>query len=237
MRAYRVLLVKELAEQWRTGRLLVVAVIFLIFGLTSPILAKYTPDIVKLAASSVAIHVPTPTIKDAVAQLVKNLSQLGVLVAILLAMGTVAGEKESGTAAFIIVKPVSRFAFLAAKFCGLALTMLGAVAVCGAAAYLYTVLLFATPSVVIAAWTFLGSTLSRSAIPAAALGVVALIVEGIVASVPNMARYTPSGLDDLANRVALQQSATDWYWPVVFNGVVLAVAIAGSWLAFRRQEL
>jgi hypothetical protein len=90
---------------------------------------------------------------------------------------------------------------------------------------------------VIASWTFLGSTLSRSAIPAAALGVVALIVEGIVASVPNMARYTPSGLDDLANKVALQQSATDWYWAVVFNGVVLAVAIASSWLVFRRQEL
>lgn len=252
MRAYRVLLVKELAEQWRTGRLPVVAVIFLIFGLTSPVLARYTPDIVKLAASSIAIHVPTPTMKDAVAQLVKNLSQLGALVAILLAMGTVAGEKESGTAAFIIVKPVSRFAFLAAKFSGLAMTMLGAVGVCGAAAYLYTALLFAVPSVpgyiaacllmflgllVIASLTFLGSTLSRSAIPAAALGVVALVVEGIVASVPNMARYTPSGLDDLANRVALQRSATDLYWAVIFNGAVVAVTIAASWLVFRRQEL
>jgi ABC-2 type transport system permease protein len=252
MRAYRVLLVKELAEQWRTGRLLVVAVVFLIFGLTSPFLAKYTPEIVKLAASSVAIHVPTPTMKDAVAQLVKNLSQLGALVAILLTMGTVAGEKESGTAAFIIVKPVSRFAFLAAKFCGLALTMLGAVAVCGAAAYVYTVLLFAAPSVsgfvaaclfmllgllVIASVTFLGSTLSRSAIPAATLGVVALVVEGVVASVPNMARFTPSGLDDLANKVALQQSAADWYWSVLFNGAVVAVTVAASWLVFRRQEL
>lgn len=129
----------------RTGRFPVVAVIFLIFRLTSLILAKYTPGIVKLVASSAAIHVPTPTMKDAVAQLIKNLSQLGALVAILLAMGTIAGGKESGTAAFIIVKPVSRFAFLAAKFSGLALTVLGAVALCGAAAYFYTVLLFAVP--------------------------------------------------------------------------------------------
>lgn len=74
---------------------------------------------------------------------------------------------------------------------------------------------------VIASWTFLGSTLSRSAIPTA-LVVVALVVEGIVASVPNMARYTPSGLDDLANKFALQQSATDWYWSEVFNGAVVA---------------
>lgn len=89
----------------------------------------------------------------------------------------------------------------------------------------------------IASCTFLGSTLSRSASPAAALGVVAQVVEGIVASVPNMARYTPSGLDDLAIRVALQQSATDWYWSVGFNGAVVAVTIAVSWLVFRRQEL
>ena len=129
--------------------------------------------------------------------------------------------------------------------------MLGAVAVCGAAAYVYTVLALrgtsrpgtlppaahASRSAGDRLLTFLGSTLSRSAIPAAALGVVALIVEGIIASVPNMARYTPSGLDDLANKVALQQSAADWYWSVVFNGVVVAATIAASWLVFRRQEL
>lgn len=252
MRGFRVLLRKELAEQWRTGRLPVVAVIFLIFGLTSPILARYTPEIVKLAAGSVSIHVPTPTVRDAVAQLVKNLSQLGALVAILLAMGTVAGEKESGTAAFIVVKPVSRLAFLAAKFGGLALTLVVSVAVGGAAAYLYTLLLFAAPGapgfaaacllmlvglLVIAALTFLGSTLSRSAIPAAGLGVVGLIVEGIVASLPNMARYTPSGLDDLAGRAALGQATPDWYLALLFNGGVIAVSLAASWLVFRRQEL
>src|SRR5437899_1361779 len=143
MRGFAVLLNKEIAEQWRTGRLPVVAVIFLLFGLASPVLAKYTPDIVKLAASSIDIHVPTPTIKDAVAQLIKNLNQVGVLAAILLAMGSVAGEKESGTAAFVLVKPVSRFAFLAAKFSGIAVTIAVAVLICGLAAYLYTDLLFA----------------------------------------------------------------------------------------------
>ncbi len=252
MRGYGVLLAKELTEQWRTGRLPIVAVIFLIFGLTSPILAKYLPEIVKLTAGSVAIHVPAPTVKDAVAQLVKNLSQLGALVTILLAMGTVAGEKESGTGAFLIVKPVSRFAFMAAKFSGLTMTMLGSIAVCGAASYLYTALLFAAPSLpgyaaaclllllgllVIASVTFLGSTLSRSAVPAAALGVVVLLAEGVVASVPNLAHYALSGLYDLANKVALQQTATDWFVPLVLNGAVVATMIAASWLLFRRQEL
>jgi ABC-2 type transport system permease protein len=252
MTGYTVLLVKEITEQWRTGRLPVVAVIFLLLGLASPVLAKYTPDIVKLAASSIDIHVPTPTIKDAVAQLIKNLSQVGVLTAILLAMGSVAGEKESGTAAFVLVKPVRRFAFLAGKFSGLALTMAAAVLICGLAAYLYTELLFAPLSVLgfgaaclvmllglleIAAVTFLGSTLVRSSIPAAGIGLVALVVAGIVSSLPNVGRFTPFGLNELASALALQHTATGWTWPVIVNAGFVVVALAASWLVLRRQEI
>jgi ABC-2 type transport system permease protein len=252
MRGFAVLLNKEIAEQWRTRRLPVVAVIFLLFGLGSPVLAKYTPDIVKLAASSIDIHVPTPTIKDAVAQLIKNLSEVGVLTAILLAMGSVAGEKEAGTAAFVLVKPVSRFAFLAAKFSGLAVTMAAAVLVCGLAAYLYTDLLFAPLTVPgfaaaclvillslleIAAVTFLGSTLVRSSIPAAGIGIVALVVASIVSSLPNVGHFTPFGLNELAMDLALRQTATGWGWPVIANAGFVVVALAASWLVFRRQEI
>lgn len=252
MRGFAVLLIKEITEQWRTGRLPMVAVIFLLFGLASPVLAKYTPDIVKLAASSIDIHVPTPTIKDAVAQLIKNLSQVGVLTAILLAMGSVAGEKESGTAAFVLVKPVSRFAFIAAKFSGLALTMAAAVILGGSAAYVYTELLFEPLSMLgfaaaclvillglleIAAVTFLGSTLVRSPIPAAGIGLVALVIAGIVSSLPNVGHFTPFGLNELAMNLALQQTATGWDWPLVANAGFVVIALAASWLAFRRQEI
>jgi len=252
MKGYAVLLRKEVIEQWRTRRLPVVAVIFLLFGLASPVLAKYTPDIVKLVASSIDIHVPTPTVKDAVAQLIKNLSQVGVLTAILLAMGSVAGEKESGTAAFVLVKPVSRFAFLAAKFSGLAVTIAVAVLICGLAAYLYTDLLFAPLSVLgfgtacfvillglleIAAVTFLGSTLVRSSIPAAGIGIVALVVAGVVAALPNVGRFTPLGLNELASNLALQQMATGWILPLIVNAGFVVVALATSWLVFRRQEI
>ena len=252
MKGYAVLLMKEITEQWRTGRLPVIAVIFLLFGLASPVLARYTPDIVKLAASTIDIHMPTPTIKDAVAELIKNLSQVGVLAAILLAMGSVAGEKESGTAAFVLVKPVSRLAFLAAKFSGLAVTMAAAVLISGLGAYLYTYLLFAPLTVLgfaaaclvillglleIAAVTFLGSTLVRSSIPAAGIGIFALVVAGVVSSLPNVGRFTPFGLNELASNLALQQTATGWDWPVIVNAALVVVALTASWLVFRRQEI
>jgi ABC-2 type transport system permease protein len=246
-----VLVRKEVAEQWRTARLPVVATIFLLVGLASPLLAKYTPDLVRLAGS-ITITLPTPTSRDAVAQLVKNLTQFGVIAAILLAMGSVAGEKDSGTAAFVLTKPVSRLAFLGAKFGGLVVTLALAVLVCGLGAYVYTDALFAPLSVpgflggclvvllsllVVAAVTFLGSALARSAIPAAGIGLVAVFISAIGSSIPRAGRFTPFGLGELAGDLALSLPASDWLWPLLANvGFVLAAFVA-AWLAFRRQEL
>jgi len=110
------LLRKELLEQWRTLRLPVIATIFLLVGLSSPLLARFTPEILKsVAGDQFSITLPTPTAADAVDQLAKNLGQFGGLIAVLLAMGAVASEKERGTAALLLTKPVSRAAFLGAR--------------------------------------------------------------------------------------------------------------------------
>ena len=108
--AFGILLRKELLESIRTFRLPVVAGLFLFVGLSSPVLARYLPEIIELAGGEQlgVIEIPTPTATDAVDQLVKNLAQFGALTAILLAMGLVASEKDRGTAAFILTKPVSR---------------------------------------------------------------------------------------------------------------------------------
>src|SRR5262245_55654233 len=180
------------------------------------------------------------------------MSQLGAIAAILLAMGSVAGEKESGTAAFVLTKPVTRLAFLVARFSGLALTLAAAVVASGAGAYLYTSVLFApVPAagftagclvlllglLVLAAVTFLGSTLVRSAIPAAGLGLAAIVVGATVASVPHTGRFSPFGLGDIAIDLALGPTPADWAWPVAVNVGIVAAALATGWLVFRHQEL
>jgi ABC-type transport system involved in multi-copper enzyme maturation permease subunit len=89
----------------------------------------------------------------------------------------------------------------------------------------------------IAAVTFLGSTLVRSSIPAAGIGIVALVVAGVVSSLPNVGHFTPFGLNELASDLALQQTATAWEWPLIVNAGFVVVALAASWLVFRRQEI
>ena len=63
-----ILLRKELLESWRTLRLPIVAGLFLLVGLTSPLLARFLPEIIKAAAGDQlpTIPLPTPVAADAV---------------------------------------------------------------------------------------------------------------------------------------------------------------------------
>jgi uncharacterized membrane protein YhfC len=109
---------KELWQQWRTKRVLVVTAVFLGFGLTSPLLARFTPELLRSieGAEKFADLIPTPTAADSLGQYIKNITQFGFILAILLGMGAVAGEKEQGEAALILSKPLPRWAFVMSKF-------------------------------------------------------------------------------------------------------------------------
>jgi ABC-2 type transport system permease protein len=253
MTGFGPLLRKELLEQWRTLRLPVVAAVFLLVGLSSPLLARFTPEILKaVGGDQFTIILPTPTAADSIDQLAKNLGQFGGLIAVLLAMGAVATEKERGTAALLLTKPVSRAAFLAAKLAVIGLTLAVSVAIATAGAWFYTLVLFAplSPAGVAAgavlqwltlmAWasiTFVGSTLTRSALAAAGLGIVAFIVVGILGVVPNVGRFLPTGLGGPERALALGIPGPDPVVPTVATLVLIGVAALSAWLAFRRQEI
>ncbi|HET9436280.1 MAG TPA: ABC transporter permease subunit [Candidatus Limnocylindrales bacterium] len=253
MTGFAALLRKELLEQWRTTRLPVVATVFLLVGLSSPLLARFTPEIIEaVGGSQFQIVIPTPTAADAYDQLSKNLGQFGILIAVLLAMGSVATEKERGTAALILTKPAGRGAFLVAKLVAIATTLGVSTAIAAAGAWFYTLVLFeplpvagfAAAAVLLwlslvafAAITFLGSTLTRSALAAAGLGVAAFIVLGILSIVPAIAPYLPTGLATPARGLALGQAGVDALGPTVAAVALVAGLVLVAWLSFRRQEL
>src|SRR3972149_4364662 len=134
------LLRKELLEQWRTYRMLIVAAVMLVFGMTSPLLGRYTREIISQLPNSppeLITLIPPPTVADAVLQYAENLVQFGAILAILIPMGAVAQEWERGTAAMLLSKPVSRETFISAKFLALLATFLIGVALAAAGGYYY----------------------------------------------------------------------------------------------------
>lgn len=144
MRGYRTLTGKETLESLKTYRALIAAAVFLISGMSGPLLTYYLPTIIKSSSSSAHIRVIVlkQTAIDAVISYLGSASQLPMLVIILLAMGAIADERARGIAALVLYRPVSRAAYLLSKLTGYGLTVLTALVLGAAAAYYYTALLF-----------------------------------------------------------------------------------------------
>jgi len=253
MTGFWVMLQKEWLEQRRTARLLIVVIVLTFFGLLSPLLARYMIEIFEMipGVEDIAKVIPPPTFMDAIGQYVKNLQQFSVLLAIFLAMGSVAQEKDKGTVVLVLVKPVARGTFLAAKFFSLGLTFAIGLILAGAAGYYYTFLLFEAPAIgawlalngliwlsamVYVALTLLASTLVKQQAAAAGLGFGALLLLGGLGAVPTLGEYLPGQLTNWG--VLLFQDSAVRYWPALWISMgIILVALLAAWEVFTRQEL
>jgi ABC-2 type transport system permease protein len=253
MTGLSLMLRKEAREQWRTMRFVVVVAVFAVFGLVSPIVARYTREIVEaVGGGQFGGMIPEPTVADAVIQLTKNVGQFGVIIAILVTMGAVAAEKERGTAAFILTKPVTRAAFIVAKVVAIGTLLAVALAVAGALAWIYTAILFEPLPVagfagavgllwlslaVFAAITFLASVVAPSGIVAGGIGFGAFVVAGILSALPGVGAFLPTSLWGAADQLAVGVIPDPLVGPVLFNVALVAGAIGLAAAIFRRQEL
>ena len=254
MMGFRVLLIKELREQFRTSRMVAVAAVFVLFGILGPLTDRFMKELFDALGSQgggMSFQVPAPSLAGASAQILKNLTQFGIICALLLAMGSVAWEKERGTAGMIMTKPASRAAFLAAKLVAISINLGVAVTLGCGLAYVYTALLYPESFpiggylamsllmwwtlVIFAAITMLGSTITRSAVAAAGIGLVALLVMGLIGALPVVGDYMPSSLP--AAKLVLGEDAGNFAGPLLFNIALVPVLFGATWLAFRRQEL
>jgi ABC-2 type transport system permease protein len=244
---------KEILEQWRTYRLLVVALTLTVFGMLSPLFAKMTPQLLGMlpGGEQFVNLMPSPTMSDAVTQYVKNISQFALLLAIFVTMGAVAQEREKGTAVMILVKPLSRSTFLFAKLLALALTFVIAIALAAVAGYYYTLFLFGAPdllawlgmnvlllveTLVYVAITLLASTVIKSQAAAAATGFVALLLFSVLGALPTIGEYMPGQLSTWALAL-FQAGSTSSIGALVVCLVAIAASLIAAWLVFDRQEL
>ena len=244
---------KELLQQVRTRRFLVVIAVFALFGLGSPLLANFTPQLLQSieGAEQFADLIPEPTATDAVAQYVKNITQFGFLIAILLGMGAVAGEKEQGTAAMVLSKPLPRWAFILSKFAAQSAVYLLGFLLAGIGAYYYTLWLFeALPAgafalstflllvwlLVFAALTITASTLVGSTGAAAALALVGAVVLLLAGNIPTIAAFVPGALVSWASQAPLADIPPQ-AGALAASAVLIVVALLGAVAAFEVQEL
>ncbi len=247
MHSLRVMLHNELRYQLRSYRLLIVAAVFFLFGLGTPLLFNYL-DVLIPAEDFV---LPEFTATDVVEEYLSTVAQVGMLATILLAMGIVASERDRGTAAMTLSKPVGVGAFILAKFLALSATLAAGAIVGAAGAYLYTFVLFDDPgagnfaAANMLAWvylvfatslTILFSSHFKNQLAAGGLALVILIVLALTSGLVVMREFSPGALMTEAQSLAAGAGIQNW-GVVAATLTLIPLLLLAAWHVFRKKEL
>ena len=137
MTGFWVLVQKELLEQRRTKKFLALALVFTFLAVVPPTIFR---TVVHFQEGAHGVEQAREALENIIGGM---MPVFGTGVVIIIAMGALANERASGTAAMTLSKPVARSAFVAAKLLALGASIFGAVAVGGAVVYILTLILFA----------------------------------------------------------------------------------------------
>ena len=249
---YRELLTKEIVEAWRTYRLAVVCALFVVIGVAMPLIVRFLPRLLRMFGTTGEVALGDLGVADVVDLLVRNVTLVGGIAAILLTMGTIAGERRRGTLDLILSRPVSRAAVIWAKFVALGMTFGLAIGLAVLGSWLYSALFFAPQAALPwgqlgailwlsvmcqVAVTLLGSVLAATPLGAGIVGLEFIAAMALASSVPSLARFLPAGLGEVARAVALEDMSADLTPAVTLTMSVVLIAVALTVACWRLRRM
>lgn len=248
------LIKKELLEQNRTKKLLILAVVFLFVAIASPIFAQLTPMLLKsMSIPGLNLNLPDPTFNDSIDQLIKNVSQIALLVLVFIVAGSVVDEKNKKTLEMVLAKPVQRNTFILSKFISYFLSIGVIFFISIVIFYLYTISIFAGFSFVnfmvmammvclyilmIVSITILASTIVKNIAAAAGIGFVSFILFGTVAGLFDwFKKASPSYVFSNYQNIVSSGWSNDLLLPIFSTVLVILLSITASIVLFKKQEI
>jgi len=249
---FSVLFKKEIIEHIKTYKLLIVVAVLLIFGLGTPLILYFLPEI---SGDQVPIPLPEFGAIDAIQSYLSTLNQIGLLIAVLIAMGAIAQERERKTAIMTLTKSVGFGSFITAKLAALIVTFGIGFFLGAAGCYLYTVVLLGSFSatdflyinllaglylVVCLSVTVMYSSFFRNQMIAGLLALVTLIFLVLISNIPVIGEYAPNSLMNWATQIALGTGGS--LWPslmisLIVSFIIIVATILIGWQVLKRQEL
>lgn len=246
---------KELKELWKTHKFLILCAVLLLFGMTSPLIAKLTPELFSQVdlGLGVPLQLPDATFLDAYAQFFKNITQICLIVLVLVLSGTIPHELKSGTAVLMLGKGLSRSSFILSKYIAALLCWAAGYALSAAACFGYTQFLFPEQSpkslgaALFALWLFgafllacvtLGSVLFSQAYAGALLTGGAVILCYLLSLIPGVRRLTPTFLASCNFELVRGAIPVRETFPsLLLTAALSALLLLGSILIFRKKQL
>lgn len=145
MNQFNVLLKKEWRENLRNYKLFWIPAVFILFGITEPVSNYFLPQILDSVGNlpeGTVLEFPVPEPEQVMAAIMGQYQLMGLLILVLAYMGTIAGERKSGTATLLYARPLSFPAYFMSKWMMASLIALLSVWLGFLAGYYYTYLLF-----------------------------------------------------------------------------------------------
>ncbi|MCH4825986.1 MAG: ABC transporter permease [Planococcus sp. (in: firmicutes)] len=145
MKQFFMLLKKEQLENIRNYKIYWIPAIFILLGILEPTTNYFLPQIIESSGGlpeGAVLEIPTPTPEQMLAAIVEQFQTIGIAVLILAYMGTIAGERKSGTATLLYVRPLSFRAYFLSKWTMASVISLVSVWLGFLAGYYYTYLFF-----------------------------------------------------------------------------------------------
>jgi ABC-2 type transport system permease protein len=208
-----------------------------------------------LAISGEQIPLELPDFKafDAVQSYISTLGQIGLLVAVLVAMGSIAQERERRTAMMTLSKPAGFGAFVVAKLAALAVTFGCGLLLSSCGCYLYTIVLlgpfeagsFAIIALLAAFYilvclsiTLMFSSCFRNQIAAGGAALVTLIVLALLSNIPNIGQFLPVALMNNTSSISIG-GGIPWSLCVslMVSAFIVMAATITAWQVLKKREL
>jgi len=258
MSNYITFLRKEFMENMRTKRILVIACVFILFAVTSALLARYIAELFGFIAAgdetvaAIADVLPPPTWADSYSQFYENLSLMGMFVLLFMYMGTVQREIKSGTASLMFSKGLGFASFILAKFT-MATIITTVITVSSAViSYVYTLILFdeagsfgdvlagsltfSAGAMMVLAIIILCSSLTKSTPASAGMGIGAYFGLLLLAAVPTIGVYVPTNLLGFALLISIGVYPDYLIANLLISVVITIVALFLAMQAIKRAE-
>jgi ABC-2 type transport system permease protein len=243
----------ELLRLFRTFRWAGLAASYLVFGILGPVITRYQEALFRNVGGDIKMIVPPPSAPQAIASYVGNASQIGLLVTIFIAAGSLAFDARPEWAAFLRTRASSIGGIVLPKFAVNAAAAATSFAVGAVAAWLLTsvliddvpvgamlagIVLWAVYLAFAVSVVALAAGLSRSVIGAAGITAVVLLVMPLGAEVLGVAKpWMPSTLVGSLTAMVAGGSATEYLRAVGVAALATAACLLAAERLLRRREL
>jgi ABC-2 type transport system permease protein len=247
MTQWMVLYKKENLEMWRNYKWVWVPLVFILMGMMNPVLTFYMPQLLEAngLTKEVILAIPVPMAADILLKTLSQYNTLGVLILVLSFMGTVASERQSGSAIMVLVKPVTQLSYVTAKWAGMLSLTIISFALGYLAAWYYTGLLIGNvlfsqvfqSFLIYSLWLLfvISVTLVYSCLINSIGGIAflsLLTLAGLSLSSQIFTRYmkwSPGHLSTDAGALVTKEISQDQLWlPIVVTVIMIVVLIYGA---------